>query len=177
MYPFSVQQKKSKSDAFAEKLIQTRNKNLRESLSDFENSEHRLEFVKSINGIDFINDSRATNPNSAWYAIESMIKPTTWITSLHSEEDFSPTLMNTIAKKAQVVVIYGMFNERIKELFDAKNVQIFFNTKMEDLVRIAFYASEKGSVVLFSPGTLTSDTEYSSYRERGNHFKSAVSQL
>ncbi len=161
---------------FAEKLIRTRKKNLIESLSDFENSEHRLESVRRLNHIDFINDSRATNINSVWFSLESMTKPTTWISMLTEVEDYTPALIEAITKSVRNVVAFTSYNQALKDFFDGLQIQIYFCRTMEDAVTIAYYASEEGDNVLFSPGTTAIDS-FVTYRDRGNDFKRKVSQL
>lgn len=164
------------ASALAGKLINARNESLNESLSDFEGSANNLELVKTINGIDFINDSRSTNANAVWFALESMSKPATWIMSMNDVHDIDDALVEIIAEKVKQIIILGVYNSDIFEFLANMNKQVDFSMDMEDAVRTAFYASEPGDVVLFAPGTVSFGV-YKTYRERGDKFKDAVAQL
>lgn len=162
--------------ALAGRLIEARNKSIQNILSDFEGSEHKLEYVKTINGIDFVNDSRSINSNAVWYALESMTKPTTWIMNINNQEDLTEALLDSIYNKVNSIVIQGVYNSKILDFFSGLNKKVYFSMNLEDAVRTAFYSSEPGDVILFSPG-ISSVGIYPTYRERGNKFKDAVAQL
>ena len=162
--------------ALANRLINVRSKGLQTILSDFDGSEHKLEFVKNIKGIDFINDSRSSNPNAVWYALETMTKPVTWITNIEKVENITDSLITSINNKVKKIVVQGVYKNEIVDFFSNINIESFFIMNLEDAVRTAFYASEDGDVVLFSPGSHCAGT-YESYRERGYKFKDAVAQL
>ncbi len=127
------------------------------------------------NKINHLLNQQDTKTSAETFA-ENMRKPTTWITTLYAVEDFSEELIEVAAAKVQNIIVFGAFHQGLKDLFDAHNIQLYFNKSMEEAVRMAFYASEPGSVVLFSPGTITGG-EYTNYRERGEHFKNAIAQL
>ena len=177
---FNMFEKKNKvgdmAATLAETLIQARNESLRESLSDFENSEHKLEFVKTIGGIDFINDSRSTNINSVWFALESMTKPTTWIMNIAQLESITVDLLDIINEKVKLIVIQGVYNSAIYDFFSGLHKKVVFSMNLEDAVRSAYYSSQPGNAILFSPGTVSAGA-YRTYRERGEKFKDAVAQL
>lgn len=158
------------------KLINIRRESLAESLCDFENSAHKLELVKSIDGIEFINDSRSTNPNSVWFALENMHKPTIWIMSINNLSDISEELLDLVNKKVKSIVIQGVYNTAIYDFFRGLNKEVHFSMNLEEAVRTAFYSGSAGDVVLFSPGVVSSGM-FRTYRERGDLFKNAVSQL
>lgn len=160
----------------AERLISTRNANLNESLSDFEGSAHKLELVKTIEGVDFINDSRSTNVNSVWFALESMTKPITWIMNIDKLEDISEDLLEVVNQKVNRIIIQGVYNLEIFDFFTGLNKEVQFSMNLEEAVRNAYYSCKQGDVVLFSPGN-TSSGMYRTYRERGDKFKDAVAQL
>ncbi len=166
----------SMAAALAGKLLKARNESLNESMSDFEGSANHLEKVKSIEGIEFINDSRSTSVNAAWFALESMSKPTTWIMSINDREAISDELIEIIKEKVHHVIVLGVFNPEISELMEDLGKTVDFSANLEEAVRAAFYASAFGDAVLFAPGT-TSFGMYRTYRERGEKFKEAVAQL
>lgn len=166
----------SMAAALAGKLLKARNESLNESMSDFEGSANHLEKVKTINGIEFINDSRSTSVNAAWFALESMTKSTTWIMSINERESISETLIDIIMEKVKRVIILGVFNPEIYELMEDLGKPVDFSANLEEAVRTAFYASNSGDAVLFAPGT-TSFGMYRTYRERGEKFVEAVAQL
>ena len=166
----------SMAAALAGKLLNARNESLNESMSDFEGSSNKLEFVKGIEGIDFINDSRSTNINAVWFALESMTKTTTWIMSIENRESFSDDLLDIIRQQVKNIVMLGVDNPELMELFSSMGINVEFSMYMEDAVRAAYYTSTAGDAVLFAPGT-TSFGMYRTYRERGDKFKEAVAQL
>lgn len=158
------------------KLINIRHENLAESLGDFENSSHKLEFVKAIDEIDFINDSRSTNSNAVWFALESMTKSTIWIMSINSMEDITGELLDLIHEKVKAIVILGVYNSAIADFFKGLKIEIYSSMNLEEATRSAFYAGDKGDVVLFSPGVVSGGM-FKTYRERGDKFKESVYQL
>ena len=166
----------SMAAAVAGKLIHARNESLNESMSDFEGSANNLELVKTIEGRDFINDSRSTNANAVWFALESMTKPTTWIMSIEDRENISDSLVDIINEKVKHIVIMGVYKPEIFDFFAEQNIAVDFTMNMEDAVRTAYYAAAAGDAILFAPGT-TSFGMYRTYRERGDKFKEAVAQL
>ncbi|MCQ2270300.1 MAG: hypothetical protein MJZ52_03615 [Bacteroidales bacterium] len=166
----------SMAAALAGKLLHARNESLNESMSDFEGSANHLELVKTINDIDFINDSRSTNVNAVWFALESMTKPTTWIMSIDNREVITDELIDIVNEKVKHIIILGVYNPEIYDFFADLGKEVDFSMNMEDAVRTSFYASAGGDAVLFAPGT-TSFGMYRTYRERGDKFKEAVAQL
>lgn len=170
------QESNSMMTALANKMIEARSKGIQTILSDFEGSEHKLEYVKTIGGIDFINDSRSTNPNSVWFALESMTKPTTWIMSINSKDEINNSLLESIEEKVKNIVIQGVYNSNILNYFSSLKKKVFFAMNLEEAVRTAYYASDRGDVILFSPGAKSAGM-YPTYRERGSKFKNAVAQL
>ena len=158
------------------KLIKIRSESLAESLGDFENSAHKLEFVKTIDGIDFINDSRSTNANAVWFALESMNKPTIWIMSISDLNEISEELLDLIHSKVITIVIQGVYSTAIYDFFVGLKKEVHFSMNLEEATRSAFYSGKSGDVVLFSPGVVSSGM-FRTYRERGDLFKDAVAQL
>ncbi len=170
------QESNSMMAALANKMIAARSKGIQTILSDFEGSEHKLEYVKTIEGVDFINDSRSTNPNAVWFALESMTKPTHWIMNMDNQEEINDDLLKLIDTKVKNIIIQGVYNSTILNFFTGLKKNVFFSMNLEEAVRTAFYAAERGETILFSPGTKSSGL-YPTYRERGNKFKNAVAQL
>jgi UDP-N-acetylmuramoylalanine--D-glutamate ligase len=143
---------------------------------DFENVEHRLEFVAKVNGVEFINDSKATNINSAWYALESMEHPTVWIVGgVDKGNDYSE-LEALVKSKVKAIVCLGLDNSKIIEAF-ADHVQQIVETKSaNEAVLAAFQLAKKNETVLLSPACASFDL-FKSYEDRGNQFKQAVRSL
>ncbi|MCL2167628.1 MAG: hypothetical protein FWH59_00710 [Lentimicrobiaceae bacterium] len=167
---------RDRAATISQNLIRLRSESLQELLSDFENTEHKLEFVKTIEGVDFINDSRATNANAVWFALESMTQPIIWITNMNSIELITDDLRQLIQEKVKIVVLQGVYNSVLELLFKKMNKDVYMVMSMEDAVRTAFYAGGSDETVLFSPG-VPSVGMYRTYRERGEKFKEAVAQL
>lgn len=157
-------------------LLDIKDENIRESLMDFQNIEHRLEFVNSVNGVDYINDSKATNVNSAWYALESMNKPIVWIAGGQDKGNDYAILEELVKDKVKAIVCLGTDNKKIIKAF-GKYVDIIVETaSAEEAVRQANYISKKGDVVLLSPACASFDL-FKNYEERGRLFKAAVKSL
>ena len=161
--------------AITSNLVNIRKRNIAASLSDFEGSAHKLEHVKTLNNIDFIDDSRSVNANSVWFALQSMTKPTVWITNISSVDRITDDLMETIEAKVKAIVIQGVYNTDVYERFSSLGIPVFVEMGLEDAVRQAFYACDNGYAVLFSPGEKNAAQE--TYRERGEKFQEAVGQL
>ena len=157
-------------------LLKMRNKGLQESLSDFEGSEHKLEMVTTIKEIDFINDSSSTTLNGVWFALSSMTRNTTWITSANDLNGIVSRLHSQIEEKVKVVVLLGVYDTSIHDYFLKMGKEVITSMNMEEAVRAAFYKSKPNDVILFSPGVV-SGGNYITYRERGKAFKNAVAQL
>ena len=149
---------------------------LRESLTDFAGVEHRLEFVAKIGGIEYINDSKATNVNSTWYALESMTRPVIWIVGGVDKGNDYEVLKPMVKKNVKAIVCLGVNNIKIHEAF-SKHVDILVNTTTAiDAVKMAAQLAEKGDVVLLSPSCASFDL-FENYEDRGNQFKKAVRNL
>lgn len=157
------------------RLVELRKKNLAVSLSGFEGSSHKLEHFKTLNGVDFIDDARSTNINAVWFALQSMKKPTVWITNIDSVDNLTDELQRTIGEKVQAIVIQGVYNTDVYEYFASLDKPVYVEMNLEDAVSQAYYACEKGYVVLYSPG-VNSGTQQT-YQEKGKKFQNAVGQL
>ncbi len=166
----------SMAASIAARVVEVRKDDIRESLSDFQNIEHRLEFVNKVNGVEYINDSKATNVNSTWYALESMQHPTVWIVGGIDKGNDYNMLTELVTQKVKAIVCLGLDNKKIKKAF-SKLVDVFVETKTaEEAVRSAARLSTKGDAVLLSPCCSSFDL-FDNYEDRGRKFKQAVKSL
>jgi UDP-N-acetylmuramoylalanine--D-glutamate ligase len=166
----------SMAAAIASKVLNIRKDKIRESLADFQGVEHRLEAVITVCGINFINDSKATNVNSTWYALECMENDVVWIVGgIDKGNDYSE-LFPIVKKKVKAIVCLGKDNKKIIEAFKDKVKTIVETTSMEEAVRSSYYLAKKGETVLLSPACASFDL-FSNYEDRGRQFKKEVRNL
>jgi len=160
----------------AARLVEIRKDIVRESLEDFTNVEHRLEFVAKVNGIEFINDSKATNINSAWFALESMESPTVWIVGgVDKGNDYSE-LTALVREKVKAIVCLGTDNQKIIEAFSGIVETIVEAKSAVEAVAYGYRLAKKDEIVLLSPACASFDL-FENYEDRGNQFKQAVRML
>lgn len=160
----------------AARLVEIRKDIVRESLEDFTNVEHRLEFVAKVNGIEFINDSKATNINSAWFALESMENPTVWIVGgVDKGNDYSE-LTALVREKVKAIVCLGTDNQKIIEAFSGIVETIVEAKSAVEAVAYGYRLAKKDEIVLLSPACASFDL-FENYEDRGNQFKHAVRML
>ncbi len=158
------------------RVLKIRKKLIRESLSSFKGVAHRLEKVISVRGIEFINDSKATNINSTWYALECMTKPVIWIAGGVDKGNDYNELMSLVTNKVNVLICLGAENDKLKEAF-GKVVPVIREAKtMEEAVEIAYELAHKNEVVLLSPACASFDL-FDNYVQRGDMFKACVRNL
>ena len=152
-----------------------RKNKIREAVQTFENLEHRMEPVATIRGVEFINDSKATNINSTWFALESMTRPTILILGgIDKGNDYS--LINDLIKeKVKAIVCMGLDNTKIHEAFE-NEVKMMDTHSAEQAVQVSFHLAEPGDVVLLSPACASFDL-FKNYEDRGIQFKEAVKNL
>ncbi|MCD4788671.1 MAG: UDP-N-acetylmuramoyl-L-alanine--D-glutamate ligase [Bacteroidales bacterium] len=166
----------SMAAGIASRILNIRKDIIKESLSDFQNVEHRLEFVASIHGIDYINDSKATNVNSTWYALESIHNPVIWIAGgIDKGNDYS-ILNDVVKEKVKAIICLGKDNKKLFNVFKDVVEDIVETTSMEDAVKYASFLASKDDTVLLSPSCASFDL-FENFEERGNEFKKAVSNL
>jgi UDP-N-acetylmuramoylalanine--D-glutamate ligase len=166
----------SMAAAIAGKILNIRKDVIRESLADFQGVEHRLEPVITVCGINFINDSKATNVNSTWYALECMENNIIWIVGgVDKGNDYSE-LFIIVKKKVKAIVCLGKDNKKLIEAFKDKIATIVETSSMEEAVRSAYYLAKKGETVLLSPACASFDL-FKNYEDRGRQFKQAVRNL
>lgn len=166
----------SMAAAIIANALEIRKDVIREGLMDFQNVEHRLEFVATIRGVDYINDSKATNVNSAWYALESMDKPTIWIVGGVDKGNDYNMLKELVKSKVRIIICLGVDNTRIHEAF-ASDVDMIVNTSSaQEAVHVAYKMSKPGETVLLSPACASFDL-FKNYEDRGRQFKTSVKAL
>ena len=165
----------SMAAGIAAKIYDIRKEDIRESLSGFEGVEHRLEYIMRVHGIHFINDSKATNVNSTWYALESMKNPTIWILGGVDKGNDYNALMDLVNEKVKAIIALGIDNSKIHKAFEGVK-EIIDVTSMEEAVRAAYYLGNDGDNVLLSPACASFDL-FENYEDRGRKFKEAVRLL
>jgi UDP-N-acetylmuramoylalanine--D-glutamate ligase len=157
-------------------VVNIRNEKIRESMADFKGVEHRLERFLKVHGIEFINDSKATNINSTWYALESMTQKTVWIVGgIDKGNDYSE-LYELVKSKVKAIVCLGLDNSKILEAFRNLGIDMVETQSMDDAVRSAYYLARNGETVLLSPACASFDL-FENYEDRGHQFKHAVRAL
>jgi UDP-N-acetylmuramoylalanine--D-glutamate ligase len=167
----------SMASGIVSKVLELRNENIRESMGDFKSVPHRLEHVADISGIRFINDSKATNVNSTWYALESMpdSKVVLILGGVDKGNDYNE-LTGLVKSKVKAIVCLGTDNKRIHEAFADEVKTIVDTTNATDAVAAAYKLAVKGDTVLLSPACASFDL-FKNYEERGDQFKAAVMEL
>lgn len=180
IYDFALKGKHNQYNTMAACLsasvMDIRKEKIREAVISFKGIEHRLEPVSTIRGVEFINDSKATNVNSTWFALESMEKPVILILGgVDKGNDYS-TLMDLVKEKVKAIVCMGVDNTKIHKAF-GQEVEVMVNTaSAKEAVHAAFRLADKGDVVLLSPACASFDL-FKNYEDRGNQFKEAVREL
>jgi len=157
-------------------VLDIRKEIIRESLSDFQGVEHRLENVLKIHGVEFINDSKATNINSAWYALESMNTPVVWIVGGQDKGNDYSELFELATQKVKAIVCLGVDNKKILEAFNDKVPIITETRSMLDAVKTSYQLAKNGDTVLLSPACASFDL-FENYEDRGRQFKDCVREL
>ena len=157
-------------------VLKIRNETIRESLMDFQGVEHRLEKVLTVHGIQFINDSKATNVNSTWYALESLTSRAVWIAGGIDKGNKYEEIRDLVREKVKALICLGKDNEKLHKAFDDDIETVIDASSMEEAVKKAYYLAEKGDTVLLSPACASFDL-FENYEERGWQFKEAVRKL
>jgi len=166
----------SMAAGIASMVLKIRDEQLRESLSDFTGVEHRLERFLKVHGIEFINDSKATNVNSSWYALESVHKPVVWIAGGVDKGNDYTMLQGLVTNKVKAIVCLGKNNAKLHEAFGDCVADIVDASSMEEAVKAAYYLARNGDTVLLSPACASFDL-FENYEDRGNQFKKEVRNL
>jgi len=156
-------------------VLNIRKEDIRRSLQDFEAVEHRLEFVAEIDGVRWVNDSKATNVNSTWYALESMHTPTVLILGGKDKGNDYSEILPLVREKVKAIVAMGLHNEKIVDFFSAE-VPVVSTDSLADAVAACRRLAAPGDTVLLSPCCASFDL-FKSYEDRGRRFKAAVAAL
>jgi len=166
----------SMAAAMAARVFEVKDSVIRQSMIDFQNVEHRLEYVLTVHGIDFINDSKATNVNACWFALESMTKGVVWIVGgVDKGNDYSE-LAEMVDEKVKAIICLGENNQNIIDAFKDKVVTIVQASTMSEAVNQSYSLANKGETVLLSPACASFDL-FANYEDRGVQFKKYVRTL
>ena len=166
----------SMAASIAARVFEVKDSVIRQSMIDFQSLEHRLEHVLTVHGIDFINDSKATNINSCWFALESMQKDVVWIVGGVDKGNNYAELDDMVIDKVKAIICLGRNNQNIIEAFKEKVDTIVQASSMSEAVNQSFSIANKGGVVLLSPACASFDL-FENYEDRGFQFKKAVRAL
>lgn len=166
----------SLASGIASKVVDIHDENIRASLSDFTGVEHRLEKVARVRGVDYINDSKATNVNSCWYALQSMTTPLVLILGGTDKGNDYSEIEELVKQKVHALIFLGVDNAKLHGFFDGKVPVIEDARSMEEAVSKAYKLAEKGDTVLLSPCCASFDL-FKSYEDRGDQFKACVRNL
>jgi UDP-N-acetylmuramoylalanine--D-glutamate ligase len=180
IYDFALKGKHNAYNTMAASIAATtlgiRKEKIREAVSNFHSLEHRMEFVATVRGVDFINDSKATNVNSTWYALESMQKSTVLILGGVDKGNDYELIADLVKEKVKAIVCMGTDNKKIIEFFKDKVSTIVEVDTAKKAVNASFKLAEKGDLVLMSPACASFDL-FKNYEDRGRQFKESVKEL
>jgi UDP-N-acetylmuramoylalanine--D-glutamate ligase len=180
IYDFALKGKHNAYNTMAASIAATtlgiRKEKIREAVSNFHSLEHRMEFVATVRGVDFINDSKATNVNSTWYALESMQKNTVLILGGVDKGNDYELIAELVKEKVKAIVCMGTDNKKIIEFFKDKVSAIVEVDSAKKAVNASFKLAEKGDLVLMSPACASFDL-FKNYEDRGRQFKESVKEL
>ncbi len=160
----------------AAKVMDIRDEKIRASLTDFYGVEHRLEMVARVRGVDYINDSKATNVNSCWYALQSIYTPLVLILGGTDKGNDYSEIEQLVRKKVHTLIFLGVDNSKLHDFFDGKGPQIEDARSMEEAVSKAYRFAHKGDTVLLSPCCASFDL-FKNFEDRGDQFKQCVRNL
>ena len=166
----------SLASGIAAKLMDIKNEDIRKSLSDFKGVEHRLEKVARVRGVEYVNDSKATNVNSCWYALQSMTSKVVLILGGTDKGNDYSEIENLVEEKCRALIFMGIDNSKLHQFFDKKIDCIIDTNSMTDTVKQAYKIAQKGDVVLLSPCCASFDL-FKNYEDRGEQFKYHVRRL
>lgn len=168
--------KNAMAAATVAQLLRIRKQTIRESMANFQGVEHRLEKVLKINNVLYINDSKATNVNATYYALESMETETVWIVGGVDKGNVYDELLPLVNEKVKAIICLGLDNEKIVNAFGNIVDNMVETASMSDAVQIAYRLADKGDTVLLSPACASFDL-FENYEDRGRQFKEAVRNL
>ena len=168
--------KNAMASAAVANLLKIRKATIRESLANFQGVEHRLEHVLKIQNVQYINDSKATNINATFYALDSMRSPTVWIVGGVDKGNDYTELLSLVNEKVKAVICLGKDNKKIKNVFENTVETLVETESMAEAVKMAYHLTEKGDNVLLSPACASFDL-FENYEDRGRQFKEAIRNL
>ena len=166
----------SMAATIAANVLKIKNEVIRESLMTFQGVEHRLQYVATVKGVRWINDSKATNVNSCWYALEAMTTPTVLILGGKDKGNDYSEIDDLVREKCHTLVFMGLHNEKLREHFGGFGLQIIDTDNLRDAIQGAYNAAHEGDTVLLSPCCASFDL-FKSYEDRGEQFMDAVRKL
>ena len=167
----------SMAAAVSANVMGVKNETIRRSLATFQGVEHRLEYVATIRGVRYINDSKATNVNSCWYALQSMKTPVVLILGGTDKGNDYSEIADLVREKVHTLIFMGLDNKKLNEYFGLNtNCKIVDTDNLADAVKAAYEVAQKGDTVLLSPCCASFDL-FKNYEDRGEQFKQAVKQL
>jgi UDP-N-acetylmuramoylalanine--D-glutamate ligase len=179
IYDFALKGKHNQFNTMAASVagatMDIRKNKIREAVQTFENLEHRMESVATVRGVEFINDSKATNVNSTWYALESMTKPTILVLGGVDKGNDYTLITELVKEKVKAIVCMGLDNKKIHDAFDDV-VKVVDTDNASDAVRSSYSLAQPGDIVLLSPACASFDL-FKNYEDRGRQFKDAVRDL
>lgn len=180
IYDFALKGKHNQYNTMAAcvaaSTLDIRKEKIREAVQNFQSLEHRMEYVATIRGVEFINDSKATNVNSTWYALESMTKPTVLILGGVDKGNDYTLIAELVKEKVKAIICLGTDNRKIHEAFGNMISPIVNTGSAAEAVQAAFHFATKGDAVLLSPACASFDL-FKNYEDRGKQFKQAVREL
>jgi len=180
IYDFALKGKHNQYNTMAAGIaactLDIRKEKIREAVKTFQSLEHRLEFVAAVRGVEFYNDSKATNINSTWFALESLDKPIILILGGVDKGNDYALIEDLVKEKVKAIVCLGKDNTKIHASFENTGKTIVDTQSAKDAVEVAFHLSAKGDAVLLSPACASFDL-FKNYADRGNQFKKAVKEL
>ena len=166
----------SMAASIAAQVLNIKNDVIRESLKQFAGVEHRLQYVATVKGVRYINDSKATNVNSCWYALEAMTTPTVLILGGKDKGNDYSEIDELVKEKCHTLIFMGLHNEKLREHFGNFGLNIIDTDNLHDAVQGAYHAAKEGDTVLLSPCCASFDL-FTSYEDRGRQFMAAVRKL
>ena len=166
----------SMAAAITSRILDVKKDIIRQSMLDFQNVEHRLEYVLTVHGIDFVNDSKATNVNATWYALESMLKPVIWIAGGVDKGNDYNEIEDLVKARVKTIICIGDSSEKITKYFKKTIPQIESANSMKEAVQSSYQIGNKGDVVLLSPACASFDM-FDNFEQRGLEFKKQVRKL
>ena len=166
----------SMAASIAAQVLNIKNEVIREALKQFAGVEHRLQYVATVKGVRFINDSKATNVNSCWYALEAMTTPTVLILGGKDKGNDYSEIDELVKQKCHTLVFMGLHNEKLREHFGSFGLNIIDTDNLHDAIQGAYHAANEGDTVLLSPCCASFDL-FTSYEDRGKQFMDAVRKL